>query len=111
MTMPLTADVMKTAQVNCPCELSKKQLADAINGLRHDLPGALEFIEESAQLDRSEQGWAYLSRKPAEMMSRQEWDTLVSRLLASSRVRTLASSRATCARRMVSYLRSSTVAL
>lgn len=80
MTMPLTAKAVQQSGTTMPEEMTDRQIELAVWGLRSDLPGAIEFIEEAAEADRTQTGWAYLSRKPDEMVSRKEWDDLVSRL-------------------------------
>lgn len=78
--MPLTAGAVKESGASVPEDMTDEQIKLAIWALRTDLPGAVEFVEEAAKGDRGQAGWAYLSRKPGEMSSRQEWDILVSRL-------------------------------
>lgn len=88
--MPTVAATMQRLGVSRPTQLAELS-DDAINDLavaiEQDLPGALGFIEEAAKQSSIAGGdFAYLSRSPGEMVSKDDWSTLVgylSRIFAS----------------------------
>lgn len=86
MTMPKTATAVQEFGMSRPAQMSNEQLGTLRSCLDHDLPGAMAFIEGAAERAAESGQFSYLSRSPADMASKADWDTLVgylARLFAS----------------------------
>lgn len=73
MTMPATAAVIQKLGVESIDSLTDPQLDEVVQVLREDLPGAVDFIDEACQLGVQEGSFAYLSKSPEDMASKQGW--------------------------------------
>lgn len=86
MTMPKTAAAVSRFGFARPAQLSDDQLATLRECLDHDLPGAMDFIDVAARQGAMVDAFSYVSKSPADMASKQEWNVLVgylARLFAS----------------------------
>lgn len=90
MTMPHTAEAVRQLGLMNPADLnglSDEELGRLENALENDLPGAVLFVMQAAAKSAEGDGeFAWLSRSPEELQSKQDWNVLVgylARLFAS----------------------------
>jgi len=84
--MPKTAAAVAEFGFARPAQLDDNQLVVLQECLDSDLPGAIAFIDQAAAQAASAGTFAYLSQSPADMASKDDWNTLVgylARLFAS----------------------------
>ena len=86
MTMPKTASKMTEFAVS-PEKLSDEQLDEVVAALGEDLPGAIDYVAVAAAKSAEQSGeFAFVSKSPQEMQSKEDWTQLVgylARLFAS----------------------------